>query len=150
MVSLDALISKESDLNPFLFADVGTELNGSELTVLSLLARLGSDPWAEAARLAALPEVAVIDWLAECIARMPLTAQALGEARATASRLIPLLPAPTSIHGAMAGAQAGAKQMPRWAMVAVILGVLALGVAVNSMYASSPPTTPEQAVQHDQ
>lgn len=149
MVSLDALISKKSDLNPFLFAGVGTELNGSELTVLSLLARLGSDPWAEAARLPLclrLPRS--IGWPGA--SRMPLTAQALGEARGTASRLIPLLPAPTSIRGGMAGAQAGAKQMPRWAMVAVILGVLALGVTVKSTYASSPPTTPEQAVQHDQ
>ena len=32
-----------SDLNEFLFADVGTERNGMTLSVLSLLARIGGD-----------------------------------------------------------------------------------------------------------
>ncbi len=50
MTSTDAFALKNSDLNTFLFADVGTELNGSALTILSVLARLGEDPWAEAAR----------------------------------------------------------------------------------------------------
>jgi hypothetical protein len=50
----DHVALQNSDLNPFLYADVGTELNGSTLTMLSVLARLGKDPWVEAARCAAL------------------------------------------------------------------------------------------------
>ena len=45
----DAFALKNSGLNEFLFAEVGIELNGSPLTILSILARLGQDPWVEAA-----------------------------------------------------------------------------------------------------
>ena len=41
----DAFALRNSGLDQFLFAEVGTELNGSSLTVLSTLARLGKDPW---------------------------------------------------------------------------------------------------------
>ena len=44
MASTDAFTLKNSDLNAFLYADVGTEMNGSVLTMLSVLARLGQDP----------------------------------------------------------------------------------------------------------
>ena len=46
---------KNSGLDAFLYADVGTEPNGSTLTILSMIARLGRDPWAEAANWATLP-----------------------------------------------------------------------------------------------
>ena len=64
MTSTDAFALKNSDLNAFLFADVGTEMNGSALTMLSVLARLGQDPWAEAARWTAKQKAAAIDCLA--------------------------------------------------------------------------------------
>lgn len=44
-----------SEFNEFLFAVVGEERGGQQLTVLSALARLGLDPWGEAARLSKLP-----------------------------------------------------------------------------------------------
>jgi hypothetical protein len=40
----------QSALNPFLYANIATEPNGSSLTMLSIFARSGIDPWAEAAR----------------------------------------------------------------------------------------------------
>jgi len=40
-----------SEFNEFLFASVGEEKNGVELTALSALTRLGFDSWREAARL---------------------------------------------------------------------------------------------------
>jgi hypothetical protein len=46
----DAFALKNSGLNGFLYADVGPELNGCALTVLSMIARLGQVPWAQAAR----------------------------------------------------------------------------------------------------
>ena len=95
MTSTNAFALKNSDLNAFLFADVGVELNGSALTILSVLARLGQDPWAEAARWAKLPKTAAIDCLAQCIGKMPLGPQALAEAFATASSLVQLLPVRT-------------------------------------------------------
>ncbi len=36
----DTFALKNSGLNEFLFAEIGTELNGSPLTILSVLARL--------------------------------------------------------------------------------------------------------------
>jgi hypothetical protein len=92
----DAFALKNAGLNEFLFAEVGTELNGSPLTILSILARLGQDPWAEAARLAKLPQAAMIDCLAQSIAKMPLGPRALIDARVTAARLVLLLPGQTS------------------------------------------------------
>jgi hypothetical protein len=44
-----------SDPNDFLFALVGDQQNGMPLNVIPALTRLDIDPWAEAARLAALP-----------------------------------------------------------------------------------------------
>jgi len=99
VISTDAFALKNSNLNAFLFADVGTELNGSTLTILSVLARLGLDPWAEAARWAKMPSAAAIDCLAQGIGKMPLSPQALAETFATASSLVKLLPAQTQPVG---------------------------------------------------
>ena len=112
MAAADVFVFKNSGLNAFLFAEVGTELNGSPLTILSVLARLGQDPWAEAANWAKLPKSATIDRLAQSISQMPLSPQALGEARTTATRLIKLLPSqvarPTQPAG---GKQEGGAEM---------------------------------------
>lgn len=42
------------EFEPFLYASVGEDMRGSPVTVLSALARLNLDPWAEAAELASL------------------------------------------------------------------------------------------------
>ena len=44
-----------TDFDAFLFAPIGEDTNGMPLTLLSVLARLGIDPWEEAADLAQLP-----------------------------------------------------------------------------------------------
>jgi len=46
--------SLRTDLNDFLFTSIADDSNGMHLTMLSVLARSGVDPWAEAAGLAAL------------------------------------------------------------------------------------------------
>ena len=56
MATPDATALQRSDLNNFLFADVGTEASGMTLSVVSLFARQGNDPWREADRLAGLPK----------------------------------------------------------------------------------------------
>jgi hypothetical protein len=132
MTTSNAFALKESGLNDFLFAEVGTELNGSPLTILSVLARLGQDPWAEAARWAKLPKSKIIDSLAQSIAQMPLAPQAIAEARATAARLIVLLP--SQAQAAPRGDQkpAAAKPaMPKWVLVAIFGAALVLGVTFS-------------------
>jgi hypothetical protein len=137
----DAFALKNSGLNAFLFAEVGAELNGSQLTILSILARLGQDPWAEAARWVEMPKAAIIDRLAYSIAQMPLCPQALVEARITASRLVPLLPMANSTVRRREGAAATSSAMPRWALLAFLGGALAFGIAANVLLVSHPATT---------
>jgi len=55
-------------LDPFLMESFGVEENGMALSVLSALARLGLDPWAEAGRLAALPKQAAAAAIASHLA----------------------------------------------------------------------------------
>jgi len=93
MATADATALQRSDLNHFLFADIGTEANGTTLSVLSVFARRGSDPWTEAGRLAGLPKADAADSLARMIASMPKSLWPQPEAVVIAARLIGLLPA---------------------------------------------------------
>jgi hypothetical protein len=88
----DVTTIQRSDLNQFLFADIGTEANGMTLSVLSVFARRGSDPWTEAGRLAVLPKAEATDSLARMIANMPNSLWTLPDAVAIAARLIGMLP----------------------------------------------------------
>lgn len=81
-----------SEFNEFLFASIGEEKTGSDLTVLSALARLGLDPWKEAARLTALPKEAATSALTATIARLPEGAWKASESRLIAVRLVDFLP----------------------------------------------------------
>ncbi len=93
MKTTEIFALERSDLNGFLFSVIGSERNGSDISVVSLLARTGADPWREAGRLAALPKLAAKEWLAQVIANGPSSTWALPEARVIAARLIALLPA---------------------------------------------------------
>jgi hypothetical protein len=92
VASPDVTALQRSDLNQFLFADVGTEASGMTLSVVSVLARQGSDPWREAGRLADLPKAEATDSLARTIADMPKSLWKLPDAIAIAARLTGLLP----------------------------------------------------------
>lgn len=86
-----------SQYNDFLFAEVGAEKDGAQLTVLSALTRLGVDPWQEAARLSDLPRDAAARALAATIARLPPGDWSPGEAKesdlgAIAASLVAILP----------------------------------------------------------
>jgi hypothetical protein len=143
MATSDAFAFKNSGLNTFLFAEVGQELNGSPLTILSVLARLGKDPWAEAAKWAAMPKAAIIDRLTQSITQMPLCPQALTDARATASRLILLLPSQRVLPSQTAtprqsgGTAAGMASVPKWVFVAICAAAVGLGLAFNMAPTSS-------------
>ena len=80
------------DLDKFLFAAVGDEIDGIPLSVISALSRLGLDPWQEAGRLSSLSNREAIEQLARLIAELPGRFRPLDEAREIADRLIQLLP----------------------------------------------------------
>ena len=80
------------DLDRFLFATVGDEIDGVPLSVVSALTRLGLDPWQEAGRLSSLSNREAVEQLARLIAELPGLFRPLAEAREIADRLIQLLP----------------------------------------------------------
>jgi len=81
------------EMDSFLFARVGEEVDGMPLSVLSALARLGLDPRAEAARLSGLTSKAASSQLARMFARLPDRPWSPSEIRRIASKLVELLPA---------------------------------------------------------
>ena len=131
-----AFALKKSGLDAFLYADVGNESNGSALTILSVLARLGMDPWSQAARWAALSTDGAIDGLSQSISQMPLTPAVLAESRAIATRLVQLLPGKTSpAASAKACASAPAATVPNWSTGTMIWYGLAIWIAVSALIA---------------
>jgi hypothetical protein len=88
-----------SEFNDFLFALVGEQKNGMQLTVLSALVRLGFDPWREAARLNELTEEAATSALVAAIAALPEGDWAGSNSRSLAVRLLDRLPKHVSPKG---------------------------------------------------
>jgi hypothetical protein len=80
------------DLDEFLFATVGGEIDGMPLSVISALTRLGLDPREEAGRLSSLSAGEAGEQLARLIAELPGLFRPLGEAREIANGLVTLLP----------------------------------------------------------
>src|ERR1700693_698900 len=71
MVSSDVFAFGRSGLNEFLYAPVGNEANDMTLSLISVFARRGDDPWREAGRLAGLPKMEGIETLARISASSP-------------------------------------------------------------------------------
>lgn len=94
MKSSDSSTLLQTELSAFLFAPICEEKNGMPLSVVSALARLGVDPWQEAARLARLPNAAAAAALAATIGRMSGGVEQLLDAPKIAARLVRLLPKP--------------------------------------------------------
>lgn len=137
MATSDVSALQRSDLNTFLFADVGTEASGMMLSVVSLFARQGNDPWREAGRLADLPKAAATDSLAHDIAEMPQGRWNLPDSAVIAARLIGLLPvrpARAERHLPMRPAE----WIPS-TRNAVILACLALGIVYAIAAVMHPP-----------
>ncbi len=135
MTGNDAYALQQSDLNGFLFAQVGEESGGNPLSVLSVLARLGLDPWQEARRLANLPVRAAVEGLAQTIAGMPASPWLLPDATTIAERLVGLLPrhqakaAPGRLPQQRGTTQAARRLALALLVAAAVLGTLALRFA---------------------
>ena len=83
---------QDERLGAFLYADVGEDARGTSVTVLSMLARLGVDPWREASALAGMPARDAQGRLCGLLARftdVPCLRPACAD---VASRLVAFLP----------------------------------------------------------
>ena len=79
------------DFDEFLHAPVGVDASGMPITLLSLLARLGLDPWEEAAELAHLSREPAMQRLATRLEAMPNGPASAADTVNIATRLIALL-----------------------------------------------------------
>ncbi len=131
MAYRESFALQHSDLDAFLFAEVGTERSGMALTVVSVIARLGEDPWAEAKRLSTLPTLAAIDYLARAIARMPTSSWALTDSIAIATRLVPLLPAQPRISRRTSLWQSSGSSVLPSARMLLLYGTFGAWLAIN-------------------
>jgi hypothetical protein len=89
------------ELNAFLFASVGEDKSGIEVTVLSALLRLGFDPWQEAARLSELPKETAARTLAAAFALLPEGDWQIPQMANLAARLVDYLPRPGALPSAV-------------------------------------------------
>jgi len=119
----DVFALRHSNLNPFLFAEIGLEPNGMMLQVVSLFARMGEDPWHEAARLAGLAVPDAVAALAREIAEMPGGPWPLPAATLIAARLVTLLP--KQVSNSEAGSRRNGSGVPIWLCVGLALIVAA-------------------------
>lgn len=134
MRNVNALV--QTGLNEFLFADVGTEPNGTTLTLATVFARLGSDPWIEADRLATLSRPAAIESLARTIATMPGSHWNLSDANPIAARLAELLPLGAIGRVVPIARAAAVRRPPRASTIAILVLV-----ALCAIYAAAIMTT---------
>ena len=131
--------SSNADFERFVYADVATEPNGMELSVLSALSRQGLDPWQEAQRLAQLPPFAAADGLAQTLRAIPAVRALRLDVKVIAERLVALLP----VEGTVTGGQLPPKlaattmQVPR-GLTLVMMGAIFGGLLM-------PLLMPQQA-----
>jgi hypothetical protein len=115
------------EFNAFLYASLGEERNGMQLSMVSALARNGMDPWQEAARLAALPRDAAIDGLGRLLDRLP--GGQSSDTAVLAARLVALLP---QIRPGALADKAKTGLGTKTGFIAAIALVIALALAVAS------------------
>ncbi len=92
MSQTNSVFQPDRKLEPFLVAPATIDSGGFPVTVLSMLARLDIDPWNEGASLARLSRKAAVQRLASLIDRLPGSGENAPPSRATAARLVSLLP----------------------------------------------------------
>jgi len=113
----------------FLHASVGEDRNGYVVTVLSALARLGLDPWAETAALVRLGRDAAQARLGALLARLrdvPMLAGDHGRVARDLSQLLPDAPTPGALKRAAATVADGhsGKSGVIWAVLAVTFALV--------------------------
>jgi hypothetical protein len=91
MTSSASVCGLTPEFDDFLFARINADSEEAPLSMLSVLARLGLDPWEEAAKLAQLPHASAVQRLVSLIAAIP---SAYPDAGTVSNRLIGLLPSP--------------------------------------------------------
>lgn len=123
------------EFDEFLYAPIGAERKNLALSVLSALARLNIDPWAEAAELSEMPKHSAAQRLASLIARLPDGRWAEADCGAIADRLVELLPDHSRSKAVTAGEARDTREIDSAAAMKIFL-CAALGLTALIMVAS--------------
>lgn len=124
-------LSRNPDFEGFLFADIGIQPNGLPLTVLSLFARAGIDPWSEAERLSQMSKIAAVSYMMSEINRAPALYRANVDVAQLAKSLVARLPAretASPIDVSIAGT--GFEGLPMMALMMMFYAIVAFGVLI--------------------
>ncbi|PHO02164.1 hypothetical protein CSC82_19815 [Rhodobacteraceae bacterium 4F10] len=125
MADSNVLNPHPPEFDQFLYASVGEDRNGYVVTVLSTLARLGLDPWKEAAELVTLERDDARARLGELLARfrdVPALASDHGRIARDLSQLLPAGPTSGALQRAastVAGDRPGTSRAI-WAVFAIV------------------------------
>jgi hypothetical protein len=113
----------DPSFDPFLFAKIGDEADGTLLSVLSALARLDLDPWREAASLSNLPAPAATERLTSLLSSLP-SSQLPAPTPAAIARLIGLLPRAAWDRPSSRSVVIVAKSKLGWPLVIIVIAAL--------------------------
>ena len=92
MSRMDGLRQTETPLDQFLYAELGNDSAGNTVSVLSALARLGLDPWAEAVELSAMTQDGARQHLRLLLARLHDVPELDHDRDLIIARLVQVLP----------------------------------------------------------
>lgn len=133
------------EFNEFLFESIGLDQHGRPLSVVSALARLDLDAWAEAASLARLPRDIAADRLSVFIRKFTECPQAVRDSQKIAVRLVALLPSRTVLAGPKAATPPGPGETiktGRSTIVFVLIMALLIGIQLLASRAHAPALPP--------
>jgi hypothetical protein len=125
-----------AEFDDFLFARINEDSDEMPLSVLSLLARQGIDPWEEAATLAQLPRVSATKRLVSLIAGMPGGRSAQQDTGTLSDRLIALLPRPADFIAPRQEFRTRAKTASGFVIGAIFIAFI---LAIQLVMISRPP-----------
>jgi hypothetical protein len=132
----------QPEFDRFLFATVGDEIEGTPLSVVSALTRLGLDPWQEAGRLSSMTHHEAVEQLARLIAEIPGGSRQRQDACKIAGGLVGLLP---TREGGRSAPQIQIRphfsrlNWPSWAQLWAVIFVLAAAVVVSAIFHGTLP-----------
>lgn len=131
------------DFDDFLFAPVGQDFDGTPLTLVTALARLGIDPWEEAAEIASLAHDPAMQRLASRLDAIPNRPSSGEDTGKVTTRLLALLhrsnprksPLPETPRPSDA-------EMPPKRVNVAIYWLIAMAVLLVAQWALSTPDAP--------
>jgi hypothetical protein len=128
------------DFDAFLFAKVDEVARDLPLRVVSVLARLDLDPWAEAAELTQMPKDTAVQRLTALLTALPDASSTNTDPQTLALRLIGLLPAPasTSIAWSAPGESSGVPAAVNFAFL-VMLSMIVMAIIADAMHLAAGP-----------